>query len=153
MKSIIILLTTLLAVTSAFSGYHFNVRGRIISRRPSSSLLRMSDNKAADEAAKLLEQARKLREEAAQMSGSSVEDEQVKQEEVKSKAVISADGTYYDDEIEPVRKDPLSADMRARLIREANTGLDSESKQTNVILYISIVVGILVVLGGQGILY
>ena len=28
-------------------------------------------------------------------------------------------------------KDPLSDNMRARLMREASTGLDSEQKQTN----------------------
>jgi len=43
--------------------------------------------------------------------------------------------------------------MRARLLAEASTGLDSEKPQTNVILYISVVVAILVALGGQGILF
>ena len=43
--------------------------------------------------------------------------------------------------------------MRERLMREASTGLDSEQKQTNVILYICIGVAVLVVLGGQGIFY
>ena len=43
--------------------------------------------------------------------------------------------------------------MRAKLISEASTGLDSEKPQTNVILYISVVVVILVALGGSGILY
>lgn len=38
-------------------------------------------------------------------------------------------------------------------MREASTGLDSEKKQTNVILYISIAVAILILLGGEGILY
>ena len=38
-------------------------------------------------------------------------------------------------------------------MREASSGLDSEKKQTNVILYISIAVVILVLLGGEGILY
>jgi hypothetical protein len=43
--------------------------------------------------------------------------------------------------------------MRARLMKEATRGLDSDQKQTNVILYISIGVVVLVLLGGQGILY
>jgi hypothetical protein len=43
--------------------------------------------------------------------------------------------------------------MRARLTAEASTGLDSEKPQTNVILYIGIVVVILVALAGGGILF
>ncbi len=43
--------------------------------------------------------------------------------------------------------------MRARLMKEASTGLDAEQKQTNVILYICIAVAGLVALGGGGILY
>ena len=43
--------------------------------------------------------------------------------------------------------------MKERLMREASTGLDADKKQTNVILYISIGVAILVILGGGGILY
>jgi hypothetical protein len=43
--------------------------------------------------------------------------------------------------------------MKARLIREASTGLDSDSKQTNVLLYIMLGVAVLVVLGGAGVFY
>jgi hypothetical protein len=43
--------------------------------------------------------------------------------------------------------------MKDRLTREASTGMDSEKKQTNVILYIIAVIGVLVALGGSGILY
>ena len=43
--------------------------------------------------------------------------------------------------------------MKARLLREASTGLDSDQKQTNVILYIVAAVALLVILGGQGIFY
>lgn len=50
-------------------------------------------------------------------------------------------------------KEGISDSMRERLMREASTGLDSETKQTNVILYICVGVAVLVVLGGQGILY
>ena len=50
-------------------------------------------------------------------------------------------------------KDPLSDQMRARLLREATTGLDPDSKQTNVLLYIMLAVAALVILGGQGILF
>mmetsp|Transcript_3958 Transcript_3958/g.9443 ORF Transcript_3958/g.9443 Transcript_3958/m.9443 type:complete len:130 (+) Transcript_3958:126-515(+) len=74
------------------------------------------------------------------------------QEDVQSK--ISADGTFYDDEIDsaPI-KTGISDSMKARLMAEASTGLDSEKPQTNVILYISVVVAFLVALGGSGILY
>lgn len=43
--------------------------------------------------------------------------------------------------------------MRERLIREASAGLDSEKKQTNVLLYIMLGVAVLVIAGGQGIFY
>ena len=98
------------------------------------------------EAAKLRLQASKLREENPEVVGVSVEE--------LSAAVKSTDGTVYDDEpmIEAPR-DNLSASMKERLMREASTGLDSNESQINVILYISIGVAILVLLGGQGILF
>ena len=43
--------------------------------------------------------------------------------------------------------------MKARLIAEASTGLDSDSKQANVLLYIILGVAVLVVLGGAGVFY
>ena len=43
--------------------------------------------------------------------------------------------------------------MKERLRREASTGLDPDTANTNVLLYIMAAVGVLVVLGGQGILY
>jgi hypothetical protein len=43
--------------------------------------------------------------------------------------------------------------MKQRLMREASTGLDSDQKQSNVILYIMGGVALLVILGGAGILY
>jgi hypothetical protein len=72
----------------------------------------------------------------------------------KKEPVISADGTFYDDQMDssPV-KEGLSNSMRDRLMQEASTGLDSDKKQNNNILYISVVVAVLVILGGQGILY
>lgn len=71
-----------------------------------------------------------------------------------AKSKISADGTFYDDEVntEPI-KDGLSDSMKARLMAEASTGLDSDKKQNNTILYIGVVVAILVALAGSGILY
>lgn len=98
------------------------------------------------DAAKLKAQAQKLREEAAEAAGVSVEE--------LTTASKNADGTVYDDEpmLEPIR-DPLSDQMRQRLMREASTGLDSNSKQNNVILYISAAVVLLVLAGGSGILY
>jgi len=104
---------------------------------------------AEEEAKRLREQAAKLREEVASLS---VKDEVVQEEEKTAVAAAPA-GTFYDDEVEPVRVDPLSGSMKERLRREASTGMDSEKGQTNVILYISVAVAILVALGGSGILY
>lgn len=121
------------------------------------SKLRMAGDDAAAEAEKLREKARKLKEEVAALSGTTVEameakETKVKEEEEKQVATLNADGTLYDDEA-PAYRDPLSDNMRAKLMKEASTGLDSDKPQTNVILYISIVVAILVALAGGGILY
>ena len=98
------------------------------------------------EAAKLREQAQKLREEAAEAAGVSVEE--------LTAASKNPDGTVYDDEpMLEAPRDNVSSAMKERLRREASTGLDSNTSQTNVILYISVGVAILVLLGGQGILY
>jgi len=74
------------------------------------------------------------------------------QEDAASK--ISSDGTFYDDEIDtaPI-KSGISDSMRAKLMNEASSGLDSEKPQTNTILYISVVVVALVALAGGGILF
>lgn len=103
-----------------------------------------------EEAERLKEKARLLKEEVASLTGSTVEEMEAKEEEVK--AVATTGGDLYDDEV-PEYKDPISDNMRARLMAEASTGLDSNQKQTNVILYISVAVAILVLLGGQGILF
>jgi hypothetical protein len=71
-------------------------------------------------------------------------------EEVEAK---ESDGTFYDDDVEPVKKETLSDSMRARLLAEASTGLDSDSKQTNVLLYVMAAVAVLVLLGGKDILF
>jgi len=99
----------------------------------------------AKEAQELLEKARKLREEIG------VEKEEVEEEEEEEKKEQKS-GDLYDDEVEPY-KVALSDNMRSRLMAEANTGLDSNAKQTNVILYISIAIVALVALGGKGILF
>lgn len=71
-------------------------------------------------------------------------------DEEKSKG----DGTFYDDEREPeVKKEGISDSMKAKLMAEASTGLDSNQKQTNVLLYIILGVAVLVILGGQGIFF
>ena len=106
--------------------------------------LRMS---AEDEAERLRAQAAKLREEVAEATGkSAAETAAPAPAEQQQQVQVNADGTVYDDET-PEYRDPLSDSMRARLMREASTGLDSEKKQTNVILYISIAVAVLVLLG------
>lgn len=97
---------------------------------------------AADDAEALREQAQKLRQEAADAAGVSVEELVAK----------SSDGTIYDDEVE-APKENVSNAMKERLRREASAGLDSNKSQTNVILYISAAVALLVLAGGQGILY
>lgn len=51
------------------------------------------------------------------------------------------------------KKEGISDSMRARLMREASTGLDADQKQTNVLLYIMLGVAVLVVVGGAGIFY
>lgn len=51
------------------------------------------------------------------------------------------------------QKDGISNSMKERLMREASTGLDSDQKQPNVILYISLAIALLAVLGGAGIFY
>lgn len=61
-------------------------------------------------------------------------------------------GALYDDQI-PEQSSGISDSMKERLKREAGAGLDADKPQTNVILYISIAVAILVIAGGQGILY
>jgi len=73
-------------------------------------------------------------------------------EEPTAPVAVDQKGTFYDDEV-PLPKETLSNSMRDRLIREASTGLDPDAKQTNVILYISVAIGILVLLGGQGIFF
>ncbi|GAX13764.1 hypothetical protein FisN_30Lh052 [Fistulifera solaris] len=77
-------------------------------------------------------------------------------EDPNSEVSKAPQGTFYDDEVNPDSYAPkvgISDSMRERLKREASRGLDSEQKQTNVILYISIAVALLVVAGGSGILY
>merc|ERR1712038_1779112 len=121
----------------------------IVNTAQTSSILRMSSD-PVEEAEKLKEKARLLKEEVAALTGSTVEEMEAK--EMEAKAVATTGGDLYDDEV-PEYKDPISDNMRARLMAEASTGLDSDKKQTNVILYISIAVAILVLLGGEGILY
>lgn len=71
--------------------------------------------------------------------------------------VILVDGFFYVNSNEQLDSAPvktgISDSMRARLMAEASTGLDSNQSQTNVILYICIGVAVLVALGGSGILY
>ena len=113
--------------------------------------LRMS---AEEEAERLRAQAAKLREEVAEATGKSAAETAAPApaKQQQQQVQVNADGTIYDDEM-PEYRDPLSDSMRTRLMREASSGLDSEKKQSNVILYISVAVAVLVLLGGQGILY
>lgn len=111
-------------------------------RRNGGSVNKMSSDPQA-EAAKLREQAKKLREEAAEASGMTVEE---------MNAAAQSGGSVYDDEV-PVERDTMSSGMKERLMREANAGMDSNQASPNFILYISVAVAILVALGGSGILY
>lgn len=66
----------------------------------------------------------------------------------------SSDTTFYDDEVDSTPSKPvISNSMRERLIAEASAGLDADSKQPNVLLYIMGAIVILVALGGQGIFF
>jgi len=113
---------------------------------------------AEEEAERLRAQAAKLREEVAEATGKSAAETAApapakqQQQQQQQQVQVNADGTIYDDEM-PEYRDPLSDSMRTRLMREASSGLDSEKKQSNVILYISVAVAVLVLLGGQGILF
>jgi len=108
---------------------------------------------AESEAQRLKDQARKLKEEVAALSGTTVEEMEAKEKSTNAENTnTKKNGDLYDDEVAPY-KDPISKEMRAKLMREASTGLDANQKQTNVILYISLAVVVLVLLAGQGILY
>ncbi|KAK1749177.1 hypothetical protein QTG54_001116 [Skeletonema marinoi] len=120
----------------------FNNRSRVCN----GGVCKMASD-AENDVEKLRAQAQKLREEAAAAAGVSVE-------ELTAASKQNADGTVYDDEpmLEPIR-DTMSETMKERLRREASAGLDSNASQTNVILYISVAIVLLVAAGGQGILF
>ncbi|KAL3802843.1 hypothetical protein HJC23_007620 [Cyclotella cryptica] len=99
---------------------------------------------AESEAAKLKQQAQKRQEEVAKAAGVSVEE--------LIASVKSGTGTVYNDKTEVLKENLLSA-MKERLICVASTGLDSNKSQTNVILYYSVAVALLFLIGGQGILF
>lgn len=50
-------------------------------------------------------------------------------------------------------KDGISTSMKERLVAEASRGLDENTAQPNVILFIILGVAVLVILGGAGIFY
>mmetsp|Transcript_19437 Transcript_19437/g.27355 ORF Transcript_19437/g.27355 Transcript_19437/m.27355 type:complete len:146 (+) Transcript_19437:43-480(+) len=131
---------------SIFVTTHAFAPQSLLTQARPSLLLKMGNENS--EVERLKAQAQKLREEAAELAGTTVEEI----EEKTTSATKDTSGTFYDDEVEPY-KDPLSDSMRSRLMAEASTGLDSNQKQTNVILYISVAVTLLVLAGGQGILY
>lgn len=138
-RSVFVLVTIVVAVATAFapseppsraSKYTYTKMKRIGLATAPPSFHRKHLSLSADpdaEAAQLREQAQKLREEN--------------------------DGTVYDDEDLEAPRENVSSAMKERLIREASSGLDSEKGQTNVILYISLAVVVLVALGGSGILF
>jgi exo-beta-1,3-glucanase (GH17 family) len=127
---------------NGFAASSFNSRNRICN----GGVCKMASD-AENDVEKLRAQAQKLREEAAAAAGVSVE-------ELTAASKQNADGTVYDDEpmLEPIR-DTMSETMKERLRREASAGLDSNASQTNVILYISVAIVLLVAAGGQGILF
>lgn len=148
MNHFLLLLLTFTSIT-AFTVVPATVSMRKTVNRPRQISFMSSD--AEVEAERLREKARQLKEEVAALSGTTVEEMEAASK-VEEKVVINTSGDLYDDEVEAY-KDPLSDSMRSKLMREASSGLDSEQKQTNVILYISIAVVILVALGGQGIFF
>lgn len=92
---------------------------------------------------------------AVRLSSSVPPNEETETTVTSTSVTKSADGTFYDDEVDPipVTKVGLSDSMKQRLINEASTGLDSDKAQNNVILYIIGIVSVLVLLGGKDILY
>jgi len=84
--------------------------------------------------------------------GGEMDDEAVKAELEKAVALAQEPKALYDDQVID-KKPALSNSMRDRLLQEASSGLDSEKPQTNVILYISVIVAVLVGVAGQGILF
>jgi len=104
----------------------------------------------------LISVAKKLRKEIQDAEGGAEEGGTSPPAET-SKSVVSkgGDGALYDDEIPEVApKDMLSDNMRSRLLNEAKgLGADYNTATPNYILYIGVVVGLLVVVGGQGILF
>ncbi len=154
MKTQCVLLFLIIAAIDAFTIQPAATRMAVNHRSMNLAVQFMSQDAQA-EAEALREKARQLKEEAAALSGTTVEAmdaSETKKEEEVAVAKMNADGTLYDDEVAEY-KDPLSDNMRARLMREASTGLDSEQKQTNVLLYICVAVAVLVAAGGGGILY
>eukprot|EP00588_Corethron_pennatum_P009534 CAMPEP_0194268938 /NCGR_PEP_ID=MMETSP0169-20130528/3197_1 /TAXON_ID=218684 /ORGANISM="Corethron pennatum, Strain L29A3" /LENGTH=120 /DNA_ID=CAMNT_0039010403 /DNA_START=221 /DNA_END=584 /DNA_ORIENTATION=+ len=71
--------------------------------------------------------------------GGEMDDEAVKAELEKAVALAQEPKALYDDQVID-KKPALSNSMRDRLLQEASSGLDSEKPQTNVILYISVIV-------------
>ena len=82
----------------AFSIYQpLNIQSRVASTKQYRGIvLHMSDDDAMSEAEKLKAKARALKEEAAALAGTSVEEMEKKEVEQK---VTSTDGTLYDDEV------------------------------------------------------
>ena len=115
-----------------------------------------------EEAAALLRKAAELRKEAEELGGVKEAEERRRrgvQEAMEGARKLSegdageAGEELYADMIEE-RKETLSDGMRERLKNEARSlGADPNSAQTNYILYISVAVGALVILGGKGILF
>mmetsp|Transcript_19730 Transcript_19730/g.24887 ORF Transcript_19730/g.24887 Transcript_19730/m.24887 type:complete len:153 (-) Transcript_19730:306-764(-) len=149
LSQIAIFLCFLLHVNGFTVTQPMTISSKSVSAKNFRVVTRMSDDAAA-EAEKLRAKAQALKEEVATLSGTTVEE--MEKKEADAAVPEKKSGDLYDDEV-AAYKDPLSDNMRARLMAEASTGLDSEKKQTNVILYISIAVAILVLLGGEGILY
>lgn len=146
-KQIVVLLSLLLQAQSfSVQQQRLKISSSIGSTKQYRFALRMSED-ALSEAEKLQAKARALKEEAAALAGTTVEEM-----EKQGAVAKTTDGTFYDDET-PEFKSGLSDSMKDRLMREASTGLDAEKPQTNIILYISIAVAILVALGGSGTLY
>jgi len=77
-------------------------------------------------------------------------------DDATTEATTTDDGALYDDQI-PARKETMSNNMMDKLRKEATTSFgvsnDPNVKSPPIILYISAVIGLLVIVGGKGTLY
>eukprot|EP00611_Tribonema_gayanum_P018618 TRINITY_DN3176_c0_g1_i4.p2 TRINITY_DN3176_c0_g1~~TRINITY_DN3176_c0_g1_i4.p2 ORF type:complete len:209 (-),score=70.02 TRINITY_DN3176_c0_g1_i4:637-1263(-) len=144
---LVVALVSCLAQTLAFAPrtLQSNQIKRVHRMRTRHSKLAMTTDKGAAEARRLSDQAAKLREEIAAMEGDRPKPAP-KAEPLQAKADADEDAGFKEKE--------LSEAMKAKLRKELiSQGADPNRSSGNGILIVAAVIGVLVVLGGQGIFY